>query len=66
MSFHRVCLNGAVAVRRGIVAVEVTMQWWDALDDLWYAARLRLSALHYIVAPLNRALLAVAGLLLIL
>ncbi|MEL6198581.1 MAG: hypothetical protein AAFQ62_14030 [Pseudomonadota bacterium] len=46
--------------------MEVTMQWWDALDDLWYAARLRLSALHYIVAPLNRALLAVAGLLLIL
>lgn len=41
------------------------MQWWDALDDLWYAARLRLAALHYLVAPVQRHLMAVAGLLLI-
>ena len=41
------------------------MQWWDALDDLWYALRLRLSALHYLVAPLQRALVALAGLLLV-
>ena len=40
------------------------MQWWDALDDLWYALRLRLAALHYLVAPLQRSLVALAGLLL--
>ena len=42
--------------------MEVTMQWWDAADDLWYALRLRLAAGHYLVAPLVRTLLAVAAL----
>ena len=40
------------------------MQWWDALDDLWYALRLRLAALHYLLAPLQRACVALCGLLL--
>lgn len=65
MPLHGVGRNRVVAVRRGI-AVEITMQWWDSLDDLWYAARLRLAALHYTLGPLRRALLAAAGLLLIL
>ena len=40
------------------------MQWWDAADDLWYAARLRLSALHYLWAPVARTLTALSALLL--
>ena len=40
------------------------MQWWDAADDLWFALRLRLAALHHLAAPASRTLVAFAGLLL--
>ena len=43
------------------------MQWWDMADDLWFACRLRLAALHHLARPASRAaLVAVAGALLIL
>lgn len=42
------------------------MQWWDAADDLWYAMRLRLDALHHLAGPATRTLFAVAALLLML
>ncbi len=45
--------------------MEVTMQWWDMADDLWFAARLRLAALAHWVTPLLRGVLLIsAGLLL--
>ena len=46
--------------------MEVTMQWWDMADDLWFAARLRLAALeHWLKPMLYVALAAAAGLLLL-
>ncbi|MEO0575222.1 MAG: hypothetical protein AAF004_07145 [Pseudomonadota bacterium] len=45
--------------------MEVTMQWWDDLDDLWFAARLRLSGWHHWASPLARGSISMAALLLV-
>ncbi|MEL6870676.1 MAG: hypothetical protein AAFO81_12835 [Pseudomonadota bacterium] len=42
--------------------MEVTMQWWDNLDDLWFAAGMKLSAWHFRAAPLARASVVVCAL----
>jgi hypothetical protein len=41
--------------------MEVTMQWWDMADDLWYASRLRLAALQHLCLPALRGLLVIAA-----
>lgn len=46
--------------------MEITMQWWDMADDLWFACRLRLAALEHLVPTALRAsLVLLAGALLI-
>lgn len=45
--------------------MEVTMQWWDDLDDLWFAASLHLSRWHHLASPFARSTVSAAALLLI-
>ena len=46
--------------------MEVTMQWWDTADDLWFAVRHRLTGLAPSAALAWRWLLAVAAACLLL
>ena len=41
--------------------MEVTMQWWDDADDLYYAALLRLESLSHLAPHVMRAGLCLAA-----